>query len=166
LAPREKLGAELDRVGVEQGVSFAEYLALVAGEYPDDEAPSPGDFAGNGIAVLVHAKLTGFEDRSYSVHVFTYDAESSIRIYPDEQPGLLLRVCDYKSPQAREDSVAWICWMAAPPEGVEFFVRAHLYEVGPSLIKPGGPAVDSEFLDFIDSPAMVSTWGEEQGTAG
>lgn len=156
LAPRAKLGAELNRVAVEQAVDYEAYREQLK------NAPNVEPSSQNGVAVLVRAGLTGFEDRSYSVEVDAYNADNSIRIYPDESSNGFSSTCEAKSPKAREDSVAWICWLVAPPEGTKFFVRAQLYEYGSTEdFGEGNTEQRRELLDFYDSAEMVSVWKQE-----
>jgi hypothetical protein len=156
LKPREKLGAELDRIAVAQGVSYDQYLSDQGRE------PQPGESVPTepGVAVLVHAKLFGFEDRSYAVTVVAYDAETLTAIHP-KQEGEFESTCEGESPKADEDAVAWRCWMIAPPVGAKYFVRAELYDHGPIKdLKPG--TVDSgDLLDFLDSPEVASAHAEK-----
>ncbi|MBF4461023.1 MULTISPECIES: hypothetical protein [unclassified Rathayibacter] len=155
LAPREKLGAELDRIAIAQGVHYGEYEG-VQGIVPaaDEEKSNPPE---RGLVVIVHAKLYGFEDRSYSLAVTAYDATTHIRVPLPMTEGDFSATCDNKSPAADEDGVAWRCWLIAPPRGVEYFLRAELLDSGPTQeLKPGPVKGSRELLDFIDSEVLTS----------
>ena len=121
--PRQKLGAELDRVVVQQGVSLSRYNAEMGRTATKDEVDTPG------IVVLVHAKLLGFEDRGYVANVFALDAETHQDLFPPND--VPAAICGIKSPEADEDAVAWRCWLIAPPSGKKFMVRVELTDLGP-----------------------------------
>jgi hypothetical protein len=153
-APREKLGAELDRISIAQGVPYEFFNrgAGVGGGSPPIEDPTQ-----DGLEVLMHARLSGFENRTYSVRIDIYDAETNARIGPVAKSETLASECDSSSPGAREDSVAFRCWLVAPPKGIQYFIRAELHDLGQTaFLDFAGPDAPTTLLDFIDSKSFES----------
>lgn len=146
LKPREKLGATLDRIGIEQGVEHTSYEARMS---RDVSSPRPAN-SPQGIEVLVHASLYGFSDRFYSVQVSLLEPDSLKRISSE------FSTCEVRSPKANEDGVTWRCWISSPPPGTPFIVRAELSDDG----KYEGPrdegTPDNLLLDFLDSPKFAA----------
>lgn len=153
-APREKLGAQVDRISVAQGVP---YDVFKLGQGYDEESYQLDDPKQDGLQVLVHATVSGYKSNLYSVRVDLYDAETYLRISPEIVSGTLASECEARSPSAQEDSVAFRCWLVAPPEGTKYIVRAELHDAGPTAFlgfdKPNAPTV---LLDFIDSQPFAS----------
>jgi hypothetical protein len=153
-APREKLGAELDRISIAQGVPY-EVFDRWAG-FGEESLPNKNSTE-DGLEVLIHAKVSGFENRSYSVRVDLYDAGTNARISPAITSGTLASACDSSSPSAKEDSVAFRCWLVAPPKGTQYFVRAELHDLGQTIFLDfAGPDAPTKLLDFIDSQSFES----------
>jgi len=163
LSPREKLGAEIDRVAVSQGVDYSTYKTEQRWNGHASRSPEePDDPTEMGVVVLVHAKLSGYEDRSYSLRVTAFDAEThkafpppSAPSSPDE-PGKVMGTCDGKSPKADEDGVAWRCWLISPPRDAEYFLRIELMDNGPTIELVEGPVESTELMDFRDSETLTS----------
>lgn len=153
LAPREKLGAELDRVSIAQGVHFDSFKA----ETSPGSKPAVDDPPENGVVGLVHANLSGFKDRSYGINVTAYASGSNGPVAMKKSEGGFNASCDSRSPRADEDGVAWRCWMVAPPRGVKYFVRAELSDSGLTRDLRSGPVTRSwALLDFLDSAEFTS----------
>lgn len=146
--PRDKLGAELDRVLVQQGVPLDTYNEEM-GLAKDAKAGNP-----MGVVVLVHAKLLGFEDRGYTADVFAVDATTHRDLIPSRDG--TAAACGVKSPGANEDAVAWRCWLTAPASGQEFTVRVELSDLGPQE-DLGNGRVERRLLDFMEGPTLTSS---------
>jgi hypothetical protein len=68
LAPRDKLGAMIDHIAVENGVSYAEYsrrMSYVGDDSQADIRP--------GVMIFIRVTLTGYKDRSYSMRMHMLD---------------------------------------------------------------------------------------------
>jgi hypothetical protein len=150
LKAREKLGASLDRVSLAQNVPYAQYKAGL-GESGSSEREPGGD----RVAVSVHASLIGFRNRSYSVSVSLYDAETRVQMFTGEKEPFSA-TCEDKSPKANEDGVTWRCWIVAPPPGTKYFVRAELFDNGLTRNLHPGPVSSLDLLDFLDSAAITA----------
>lgn len=151
-APRDSLGAELDRVGIAQGIDYGGYQRQQYEEI-DPAATVPRE---SGIVVTVHAKLSAFQDRSYTLNLTPYEAKTNIPIPPQDSLSSFVSTCENKSPKAQEDNIAWRCWLIAPPEGLEYFIRVELLDGGPTKDIKSGPVGHQDFLDFIDSDVFIS----------
>ncbi|MEV7132122.1 hypothetical protein AB0N24_04455 [Arthrobacter sp. NPDC093128] len=147
LKPRDKLGAALDRIGIEQSVDHAAYERKMSDA--DSSSPVQGP-SPHGIEVLVHASLYGYSDRFYSVEITLLEAESLKEINAD------LSTCEVRSPKANEDGVTWRCWTSSPPPGTAYIVRAEIFDDGQyEGPKDEGPS-DNLLLDFLDSPKFTA----------
>lgn len=160
LGPREKLGAEIDRIAIAQGVDYVEYtVAEQENGAPLDDAPRIPDRPNPtelGIVVLVHAKLSGFEDRSYSVRISAFDAATHKTFPSPPVDGKVVGSCDDQSPEADEDGIVWRCWLISPPRDAKYFVRVELMDYGPTKELRAGPIASMELIDFRDSETLVS----------
>lgn len=147
LKPRDKLGATVDRIGIQQSVAYCEYSAKLPKENFECQQ---GSSAPRGIEVAVHASLYGFSDRFYSMKVSLLESKTLRGITAD------LSSCEVRSPKANEDGVTWRCWTASPPAGTSYIVRAELFDDG----NYEGPKQDtvpgSVLLDFKDSEKITS----------
>ncbi|MEU0315122.1 hypothetical protein [Nocardioides sp. NPDC006273] len=148
LEPRDKLGAELTHLAVAQNVGYREYEYQTG--FPVDKERW-GDF---GVMVWVHANLAGYEDRKYSVRVRAYDAKSLEVIEPTDIH-VTFATCEMRSPDAREDGVAWRCWLTMPPPGIEYFVRAELVDNGNLEELEESEITYANLLYFQDSKAVT-----------
>ncbi len=118
LKPRDKLGATLDRIGIEQRVDYGSYDKMSR-----EGSPSPEKETGpHKVEVLVHASLNGFSDRFYSVKITLLESESFKEI------DVPLSSCEVRSPKANEEGVAWRCWASSPPPGTPYIVRAEIFD--------------------------------------
>lgn len=161
LQPREKLGADVDKIGITQAVTLEEYGRATGLNYEDHaDATMPG------IQVMVHVTLTGFEDRAYSVSTAAYDPvdlvpvePARIKAAPGSSAETLHSTCENKTPKAREAGVVWTCWLASPAPGKEFFVRAAVFDSGLLTDQRSGPVLpdDRELLDWLDSQVLTAT---------
>ncbi|MGN7187710.1 hypothetical protein [Microbacterium enclense] len=155
LGPRDKLGAEIDRVAVSQGVDYF----TSTGRDPFSRTTEDPAFPAMGVEVLVHAKLSGYEDRSYSVRVTALDAETYKAV--DLSPvigadGGVVSTCDDRSPKADEDGVAWRCWHVTPPRDVRYLLRVELMDNGRTDELREGPLESQQLMDFRDSETVTS----------
>jgi hypothetical protein len=149
LKPRDKLGATVDRIGIEQNVDYRAYeYKLNRGEpsSPKDEPPR------HGVEVLVRASLYGFTDRKYSVKITLLEAESLKAINVIDEP--FQSTCQVLSPKANEDGVTWRCWATSPTAATRYIVRAEIYDDG--QYGKLDAAHDDVLLDFLDSPALTA----------
>lgn len=152
LKPREKLGAELDKITIQLGMPYYSYKSEIGDTSTVDDS---GD-AREGAYVLVHANILGFKERSYSMDVSLIDARTHKRLLPPKiVTSQTTSTCNNNSPSADEDGLVWQCWIVAPSPGTSFLVRARLYDSGrTSEIKPG-PVGHRPVLDFIESKPMT-----------
>ncbi|MDZ4351783.1 MAG: hypothetical protein U1B81_04070 [Arthrobacter sp.] len=146
LKPRDKLGATLDRIGIEQSVEHASYEEK---KRRDDTSSPEKETSPRGIEVLVHASLNGFSDRFYSLRIRLLESESLKEI------GLDRSSCEVRSPKANEEGVAWRCWASSPPPGTPYIVRAEIFDDG-QYVGPEYEERDNVLLDFLDSPAFTA----------
>lgn len=150
LKPREKLGATVDRIGIEQSVDYRAYERKMNREDPSSPKDEP---TRRGIEVLVRASLYGFSNRGYSVGITLLESESLKAINVTDQP--LHSTCEILSPKANEDGVTWRCWASSPPPGTRYIVRAEIYDDG-QYEKLSDAARDVVLLDFLDSPELTA----------
>lgn len=143
LKPRDKLGATLDRIGIEQGVDYGSYEDKLGAPSSHGNESTP-----RGIEVLVHASLYGFSDRFYSLRITLLESESLKRI------DVAHSTCQLRSPKANEEGVAWRCWASSPPPGTPYIVRAEIFDDGQYLGQKYEER-DNVLLDFLDSPAFT-----------
>jgi hypothetical protein len=110
LQPREKLGAKIDRLAVQQDVPFGHWRALRAGTI-QPPPPDPGDPPYNtaGLLMLVHVQLSGFQSRLYSGQVVILDAKTHREITIEEQTHSG-GICDDIVPEADDEAIAFRCW--------------------------------------------------------
>lgn len=150
LKPKDKLGATVDRIGIEQNVDYRAYEHKLNGAEPSSprDEPSP-----RGIEVLVRASLFGFSDRGYSVRITLLESETLQAIPITDQ--LVYSTCEVLSPKANEDGVTWRCWASSPPPGTRYIVRAEIYDDG-QYGKLNDVAQDDVLLDFLDSPELTA----------
>lgn len=159
LEPREKLGAELTRVALSQNVDYVSYQSATSptGDVPDVRETDP---VKPGVMVWVHANISGYKDRSYVVHVTPYDAQTLEELRPSgpttPNSSTTTATCDYKSPAAQEDGVVWRCWLVMPDAGTKYFVRAELFDRGPTSALKEGPITYSNMLDFRDTSSVTA----------
>lgn len=149
LKPREKLGAELDKITVETSVTFGRYAREADGRYAE---VAPENEMVDGLYLLVHANLLGYEERSYSVKTAILDSKTRSRV---DSPKLLADNnsgrCETRSPNSEEDGLVWRCWLAAPRPGQKFIVRVELTDAGDKSDQRAGPVGYEPVLDFIES---------------
>lgn len=115
-----------------------------------------------GVEVMVNAKLMTYKDRSYFVKAELYEADSMRQLRPAGQ-GSINGACNGKSPKANIDTATWVCWHVSPAAGTKYFVRATLYDKGPSErivpATPEGGVFEDEFiseaLNFADSEIFM-----------
>lgn len=150
LKPRDKLGATVDRVGVEQGVPYRRYEDEMNREDSSSAIEKPSRA---GIEVMVRASLYGFTDRAYSVRIRLLEAGSLKAINVTDQP--LHSTCEILSPKANEDGVTWRCWAVSPPASTRYIVRAEIYDDG-QYRDLGDPKHDDTLLDFLESPELTA----------
>ncbi|TVU58459.1 hypothetical protein FQP90_21150 [Paenarthrobacter nitroguajacolicus] len=147
LKPRDKLGAAVDRIGIQQDIAYCEYEAKLASENSECQE---GPDARRGVEVVVHASLNGFSDRIYFMRVTLLDSET-LRAIAVAHSG-----CEGKSPKANEDGVTWRCWSGSPPAGTSYIVRAELFDDGSYAGQKRDVARGHVLLDFIDSQKITS----------
>ena len=150
LKPRDKLGATVDRIGIEQNVDYRAYEHKMNREEPSSPRDEPSR---RGIEVLVRASLFGFSDRGYSVRITLLESESLQAIYVTDEP--FHSTCEILSPEANEDGVTWRCWASSPPPGTRYMVRAEIYDDG-QYEKLSDGSHDDVLLDFLDSPDLTA----------
>jgi hypothetical protein len=147
LKPRDKLGAALDRIGIEQGVDYRSYEAAL--DHDGSSAPQ-SEVTPRGIEILVHASLYGFSDRFYSVRITLMESNSHKEIPVD------LSSCEVRSPKANEDGVAWRCWASSPSAGTSYIVRAEIFDDGKYEGQKEDVVRGNVLLDFLDSPEFTA----------
>lgn len=149
LKPRDKLGATVDRIGIEQSVDYRAYEDKMNRGEPSSPRDGPSS---RGVEVLVRASLFGFTDRKYSVRINLLEAESLKAIDVTDEP--FHSTCEVLSPKANEDGVTWRCWATSPPAATRFIVRAEIYDDG--QYGKLDAAHDDVLLDFLDSAALTA----------
>lgn len=149
LAPREKLGATIDHVAVEHGVSYAEYRRRMS--YASEEDPRTDGRVGD--MVFVRVTMAGFKERSYTMTLHMLD-ERGTALFAGTEPGITVSTCENISPQADEDGLSWRCWIQGPPLGTKYRIRAELYDVGLARELPPGPTNFETLLDFVETTQL------------
>jgi hypothetical protein len=150
LKPRDKLGATVDRIGIEQSVDYRSYEYKMNRNEPSSPRDEPSR---RGIEVLVRASLYGFTDRGYSVRITLLESESLKAIYVTDEP--FQSTCEILSPKANEDGVTWRCWATSPPPKTRYVVRAEIYDDG-QYGKLNDAADGDVLLDFLDSSELTA----------
>lgn len=153
LQPKEKLGASISDISIENAVPLYRYLRVM-GETadPNEEPERPGAM------VFVSATIVGFTDRSYSMSVSAIDAINHVQPEPGIESSELRYVstCETLPISANEDVVSWRCWIdgsALPPD--KYIIRAELYDAGPTKELASGELTGKQhLLHFLESAEM------------
>lgn len=159
LQPKERLGAKIDRLAIQQDIPFGHWRALRAGSRVPPP-PDPGDPPYNtpGLLMLVHVQLSGFQSRLYSAYVVVLDAKTHREITVEElsHSG---GICDDVVPEAADEAIALRCWSPRPRSPREYLLRVELYDAGEAERYEEGyaPVANPKLLDFQESEEYTST---------
>jgi hypothetical protein len=159
LERKEKLGAKIDRLAVQQDIPFGHWRALRAGSMVPPP-PDPGDppYNSPGLLVLVHVQLFGFQSRLYSANVVVLDAKTHREITVEElsQSG---GICDEIVPEADDEAFALRCWSPRPRSPRKYLLRVELYDAGLAerYEEEYTGVPDPKLLDFQESEEYTST---------
>ena len=81
LQPKAKLGASIDRIVVEQDVSFGQWRARKAGSLvPPPPLPDDPPYGTPGLLTLIHVQVSGFKSRLYSAEVVILASAFHLRL--------------------------------------------------------------------------------------
>jgi hypothetical protein len=149
LKPKEKLGASISKIEVEQGITYAQYSTEVygqAGSLPGISEDRPG------YVVYVTVNLEGFQQREYLINPRLYVAKTrQYASFFKESFGFTTGF----SPAASADKIAIRAWNPRPPSGT-YFVRVLLFDQGPRIEHGSGDrTARGTLLDFADSQPFV-----------
>jgi len=132
--PGEKQVARATIVAVERGVSIADYAQRVGHEVPSGIG-TPTDIGGGsnierclpGDVYYIQQNLEGFKDRSTSIMLFTYNAETRLRLrgaFPTVSGGS--PAFNLKHSRTTDQSVVPV-WAQWPFRKGRFFVRFEIF---------------------------------------
>jgi hypothetical protein len=139
-------------VGVERGVSIADYVRRNGQEVPADVgaqySPLPDDRILRclpGDVYFVQQNVEGFKDRSTSIVLFTYDARTRLRLRGAFRAVSGGNGFNIKHHRTTDQSVVpvWVQW---PYRRGRFFVRIEIF------------ASKKAFLALVDAPRFSMTY--------
>lgn len=155
LRPRERLGATIDRIAIEHGVTLYEYVQLMG----------PGSVDGlddrvEGDLVLVRVTLEGLKNRRYRVATKVMDESGQEVMNPTVGKTSFadtLSTCEVLSPESYDYGITWRCWSRTPPPGTVYRIRAEVYDAGSASDRDNMNATFyGPLLDFSESDLMKS----------
>jgi hypothetical protein len=152
LKPREKLGASISTISIQNDVPVREYERQM-GTSEDDRDRDPERL---GSMIFVSASIVGFTDRSYSMAVVPLDSVTRTAATPPTQPMEFTSTCESQTIKATEDVASWRCWIDNRGIPSTFIIRAELYDGGPTEeIRAGVIEGYRPLLHFLDSPVVT-----------
>lgn len=159
LEPRERLGASITSIVVEQDVPFVDYAALLhAGDLEVETYDTSGSM------IFVSASIAGFTDRSYAIAIDVLEGGTNSKITGSRLRELHRGVdgpfntCETRTIAAEEDNVAWRCWVVDDVLPQQYSIVAKLYDAGVRQQQPDEFTLDTtSLMHFMQSTTLTRT---------
>ena len=152
--PRAELSADIERVTVQQDVTFGHYeeISGAIGNPPSALVPPRNT---QGILVQVQAQLSGYGPHIYSGDLTLLSAKTHVQLTDLTSR---IYVCTQAVPSAVTYGFVLQCWTGEPMSRQRFIVRTRLYDSGLNVSKSKGYVpVNPRYLAVLDAGVFTST---------